>query len=145
MQNKTFFFPNHSSSIRTQTLSSSNNPYLITEFSTSSTLLPKSKIDRNQSQSRLTTEISEENAIIASEMKKLFDAPSQKLKKSFIIIPESDLNKPSLKPNPYLYKPFICRDYTKQNNGFYNDFQEYLNGEIDASELIVRNNFPREN
>lgn len=130
-------------SFRFSNLSPPKNPYLLNENALSSTQ-PTSK--SNKSQSKLTKKSEEDSPLIFNEMKKFLEKKCIK-KKPFIFITESEILKEKEKKerNGYFYKPVYGKDYSKDNKHFQEDFLDYLNGKIEISEFIDRNNFPKEN
>lgn len=124
-------------------LSPPKNPYLLNENTLISTQ-PTSKY--NKSLSKITRKSDEDSPLIFNEMKKFLEKKNIK-KKPFIFITESDILKEKEKRdrNGYFYKPVYGKDYSKDNKYFQEDFLDYLNGKIEISEFINRNNFPHEN
>ena len=109
---------------------------------TINTSLPSRTTQFSRSKSRQTTRASETPKLVF-EVKKFLETPLPVKKKPFIIINEEDLHKKD-EENPYFYKPFLTKDYTKENHSFNEDFMLYLNGDINISKLIEKNNFPHE-
>ena len=117
------------------------SPYLFPDLTVNTTLPSSRTTQFSRSKSRQTTRVSETPKLVF-EVKRFLESPRPVKKKPFIIINEEDRHKKE--DNPFFYKPFLTKDYSKENQIFNEDFLQYLNGNLNMSELINRNNFPHE-
>lgn len=130
-------------SFKVPQLSPPKNPYLLLTHRTLDTTSTPSKFNRISYKKQKN----DDSPQLMSRMKTYLREPSEK-KKTHIIITQDEILKEKQKQlkgkNQFVYKPFYCRDYSRGNKDFNNDFIDYLNGTIEISEFINRNNFPHE-